>query len=73
MVREKSQDSEEGYDFSCPTAVDVTLLWAEPVFQIGAAVSKQTGGLESISQGRDSQPVPESAVAAAQAARRSYR
>ena len=41
MVREKSQDSEEGYDFSCPTAVDVTLRGAEPVFQIGAAVSNR--------------------------------
>ena len=27
MVREKARGSEEGYDFSCPTAVGVTLLW----------------------------------------------
>ena len=29
----------------------VTLLWPEPVFQIVAVISKQTGRLESISQG----------------------
>jgi hypothetical protein len=27
------------------------VLWPKPVFQIVAAISKQTGGLESISQG----------------------
>ena len=42
-----------------------TLLWPEPVLQIVATISKQTGDLESISQGHDSQPVPESAVATA--------
>jgi hypothetical protein len=50
---------------SCPTAVGVTLLWPELFFQIVAAISKPTGGLESISQGHDSQPVAESAAAAA--------
>src|SRR5215831_15846915 len=54
--------SEEGSDFSCPTAVGIALARA---FQIVAASSKQMGGRVLISQGHDSQPVPESAVAAA--------
>ena len=37
---------------------------AEPVFEILAGISEQTGDLQSISQGRDPQPVPESADAA---------
>ena len=38
---------------------------AEPVFEIVAGISEQTGDLESISQGRNPQPAPESADAVA--------
>jgi len=58
--QKKSRGSEEGSDFSCPTAVGIALARA---FQIVAASSRQMGGRVSISQGHDSQP--ESAVAAA--------
>src|SRR5215472_11455703 len=41
------------------------MCFGRALFQIVAAISEQTGSLESISQGRDPQTVPESAVAAA--------
>src|SRR5262249_52573247 len=56
LIRKSREALRRAVIFLCPTAVGVTLLWPEP-FQIVAASSKQMGGIESISQGHDSQPV----------------
>ena len=55
-------------DFVAETQLDSgrrNVALAEAVFEIVAGISEQTGDLESISQGRDPQSVPESADAAA--------
>jgi len=66
MVRGKSREAlRRSCDVLVPDSRGRNVALAERVFGIVAAISEQTGGPESNSQGRDSQPVPESADAAA--------
>ena len=53
----KSRGSEESCDVRARTAVGLMLLWPSRSSKSLAAISEQTGGLDSISQRRDPQPV----------------
>src|SRR5215510_5975390 len=61
----KSEALRKSCDIRARTAVGVMLLWPSRSSTSLAAISEQTGGLYSISQGGDLQPVAESADAAA--------